>query len=285
LLLPEETVEVCIMRTRTWVTAVAIALAGAGCSKKADVEKVPVGSEVQVTRQDGGVVEGKLTAKDPDKISVDVGPVTRAVQRDQIADVRLVSHDKTVDNKPSEPAKLPPIAKFREYTVPAGTTLELELQSDLSSSTSKVEDPVEARLESPIRVNGVEVLPPGARVRGEVSEVEPAGKVKGRASLTMRFTRLALGDDVYQIYAPFSMTAPSTKKEDAEKIGIPAAGGAIVGAIIGGKKGAAIGGAVGGGAGTAVVLTTPGKDVALASGTRLSVRLGEAIEIKVPIEK
>jgi len=274
------------MRTRTWVTAVAIALAGAGCSKKADVEKVPVGSDVQVTRQDGGVVEGRLTAKDPDKISVDVGPVTRAVQRDQIADVRLVSHEKTVDrDKPAEPEKLPPIAKFREYTVPSGTSLELELQTDVSSSTSKVEDPVEARLESPIRVNGVEVLPAGARVRGEVSAVEPAGKVKGRANLTMRFTRLAFGDDVYQVYAPFSMTAPSTKKEDAEKIGIPAAGGAIIGAIVGGKKGAAIGGTVGGGAGTAVVLTTAGKDVTLESGTRLSVRLAEAIDVKVPIEK
>ena len=281
------------MRTKgTWVAAVAIALASAGCSKKADVEKVPVGSEVQVTRQDGGVVEGRLTAKDPDKISVDVGPVTRAVQRDQIADVRLVSNDKSADkdkstekDRPAETAKLPPIAKFREFTVPAGTALELELQSDVSSHTSKVEDPVEARLESPIRVNGVEVLPQGSRVRGEVSEVEPAGKVKGRASLTMRFTQLAFGDDVYKIYAPFSMTAPSTKKEDAEKIGIPAAGGAIVGAIIGGKKGAAIGGAVGGGAGAAAVLTTLGKDVTLESGTRLSVRLAEAIDVKVPIER
>jgi hypothetical protein len=272
---------------KTWIAVVAIALVGTGCSKKADVEKVPVGSDVQVTRQDGGVVEGKLTAKDPEKISVDVGPVTRAVQRDQIADVRLISHEKSVTekDKPVEAEKLPPIAKFREYTVPAGTALELELQSEVSSRTSKIEDQVEARLESPVRVNGVEVLSPGSRLRGEVTEVEPAGKVKGRASLTLRFTRLAFGDDVYQIYAPFSMTAPSTKKEDAEKIGIPAAGGAIVGAIIGGKKGAAIGGAVGGGAGTAVVLTTPGKDVALESGTRISVRLAEAIDVKVPIEK
>lgn len=274
------------MRPKTWVVAVAISLVGIGCSKKADVEKVPVGSEVQVTRQDGGVVEGKLTAKDPDKISVDVGPVTRAVKRDQIADVRLVSREKTAEkDKPAEPEKLPPIAKFREYTVPTGTTLELELQSDVSSRTSKVEDQVEARLESPVRVNGVEVLSPGSRVRGEVTEVEPAGKVKGRASVTLRFTRLAFGDDVYQINAPFSMTAPSTKKEDAEKIGIPAAGGAVVGAIIGGKKGAAIGGVVGGGAGTAAVLTTPGKDVTLEPGTRLSVRLAEAINVKVPIEK
>ena len=62
------------------------------------------------------------------------------------------------------------------------------------------------------------------------------------------------------------MVAPATKASDAKTIGIPAAGGAVLGAVLGGKKGAAIGAAVGGGAGTAVVLTTAGKEVGLASG-------------------
>ena len=55
-----------------------------------------------------------------------------------------------------------------------------------------------------------------------------------------------------------------TKKKDALTIGLPAAGGAVVGALVDGKKGAGIGAAVGGGAGTAVVLSTRGKDVRMA---------------------
>ena len=42
--------------------------------------------------------------------------------------------------------------------------------------------------------------------------------------------------------------APATKKKDALTIGLPAAGGAVVGALVDGKKGAGIGAAVGGGA-------------------------------------
>ena len=60
----------------------------------------------------------------------------------------------------------------------------------------------------------------------------------------------------------------ATKQKDALEIGAPAAGGAIIGALIGGKKGALIGTAVGGGAGTAVVLSTRGKEVHLPRGTR-----------------
>jgi hypothetical protein len=265
------------MTTRSWSAIVVVTLA-AGCSRQPDVEKVPVGSEVQVTRQDGGVVQGTLKNRDEEKVNVDTGRVTRTVRRDQIADVRLI------DNRPdAKPPVLPAIAKFREYTVPDGTRLTLELQSALSSETSRVEDPVEARLETPIRVEGIEVLPAGARVHGVVTGVQEAGKVKGRATLAMRFNRVTVGDESYVISAPFAVTAPSTKREDAEKIGLPAAGGAIIGAIIGGKKGAAIGGAIGGGAGTAHVLMTEGKDVGLGAGTNIAVTLQQPIDVRVPI--
>jgi hypothetical protein len=75
--------------------------------------------------------------------------------------------------------------------------------------------------------------------------------------------------------------APATKKQDAMKIGIPAAGGALVGALVDGKKGAGIGAAVGGGAGTAVVLTTRGKDVRIGRGATLAVRLREPLTIRI----
>jgi hypothetical protein len=265
------------MAKRIWTVAAALALT-AGCSRQPEVEKVPVGSDVQLTRQDGGVVEGTLKARDDKAVTVDTGRVTRAVLRDQIADVKVV--DRASSAKPIE---LPAIAKFREYQVPEGSRLSLELESGVSSETSRVEDPIQARLDSTVRVDGMEVLPAGALVRGEVTSVQDAGKVKGRASLALRFNRIVVGDESYPISAPFAMTAPSTKKQDAEKIGIPAAGGAIIGAILGGKKGAAIGAAVGGGAGAANVLMTEGKDVALGKGAVIEVALQQPVDIRVPI--
>ena len=96
------------------------------------------------------------------------------------------------------------------------------------------------------------------------------------------FARSARGE-THAIDARFARTAPSTKTKDAEKIGIPAAAGGAIGALLGGGKGAAAGAAIGGGAGTALVLTTPGKNIELPSGTMLSLAIGEAIDVRVPV--
>jgi hypothetical protein len=256
--------------------ALALTMAGAGCAARVDLEKVPVGTEVAVTRQDGGVVRGTLASRDDTTVKVKVGSASRSVPRDQIADVQLV--DKTT------PA-LPAIAKFREFTVPEGTRLAVRLDSAVGSDSSRVEDPIEATLTDAVVVDGTEVLPAGSVVRGNVAAVEPAGKVKGRASLTLQFASVAARDERYAIAARDDMMAPSTKREDAAKIGIPAAGGAIVGALIGGKKGAAIGTTIGGGAGAAVVLSTSGDEIRLPRGTVLSLRLDRAVDVRVPIDR
>ena len=268
------------MTTTTMKTVglvVAAALVAAGCSSQADVEKVAVGSDVQLTRQDGGVVQGKLTAKDEKTVKVESGKVARVVPKDQIADVKVVPASG------GKAPELPPMAKFREFTVPGGTKLALELESSVSSQTAKVEDPVEARLTEAVTINGTEVIPAGSRLRGVVSAVQPAGKVKGVASLAVRFSKITVRDETYTIAADFSLTAPTSKGSDAKKVGIGAAGGAIIGAIIGGGKGAAVGMVVGGGAGAAHVMLTPGKDIELPRGTAVTVTLDRDVDVKVPI--
>jgi hypothetical protein len=266
-----------MMKTLTTFT-LALMLASPGCSNRVDLEKVPVGTEVQVTRQDGGVVQGTLAARDDTTVKVRVGPATRSVPRDQIAAVRLVA---------DAPAALPAVARFREFTLPAGTALHVRLDSALGSDSSSAGDPIEATLADAVRVDDVEVLPPGSVVRGEVAAVEPGGKVNGRASLALQFTSIAAagGDERYPIAARVSWLAPTTKGKDAAKIAIPAGAGAIIGGIIGGGKGAAIGAAIGGGSGAAVVLTTRGPQVRLPAGTLLSLPLGRAIDIRVPIRR
>jgi hypothetical protein len=268
------------MKMNTVLTLVlASVIAATGCKSSADVEKVPVGTEVEVVRQDGGVVRGTLAARDKQTVKVDVGATNRSVPRDQIADLRVVDNAK--------PAPLPPAAKFRELTLPEGTKLVVRLDSAVGSDTSRVEDPIEAILSDAVVIDGVDILPAGSTVKGEVAAVQPAGKVKGRASLALRFTSISIPgrDDRVAIMARKDFLAPSTKGEDAAKIGIPAAGGAIIGGILGGKKGAAIGTAVGGGGGTAVVLATAGDEITLARGAVLTLPLEHAIDVRVPITR
>jgi len=259
--------------------ALASVVAAGGCASPPDVDKIPVGTEVEVIRQDGGVVRGTLAGRDEQTVKLDTETASRSVSRDQIADVRVVDS--------ANPDVLPPAATFREFTLPAGTTLVVRLESAVASDTSRVEDPVEAVLSDAVVVDGIDVLPTGSLVRGEVAAVQPAGKVRGRASLALRFTSVSVEgrEDRSAISASTDLLAPATKGEDAAKIGIPAAGGAIIGGILGGKKGAAIGTAVGGGGGAAVVLSTSGEEVRLARGAVLTLPLEQAVEVRVPLPK
>ena len=105
-----------------------------------------------------------------------------------------------------------------------------------------------------------------------MTDATRSAKVKGRAHVAMRFDSLTPRGDDRALRDPARRRSggrpPATKQKDALEIGAPAAGGAIIGALVGGKKGALIGTAVGGGAGTAVVLSTRGKEVHLPKGAR-----------------
>jgi hypothetical protein len=143
--------------------------------------------------------------------------------------------------------------------------------------------PIRGEVLNAIMIDGVPAIPSGSVVSGVVTSVRPSGRVKGRATLELRFDQLTAHGETHDLDARFARTAPSAKESDVKKIGIPAVGGAVVGGIIGGSKGAAIGAAAGGGAGTAIVLTSAGPDVTLAEGTVLSLTAGRLIVVRVPL--
>ena len=146
-----------------------------------------------------------------------------------------------------------PRPTVHQITIPAGTVLRLRVERGFGSDTSRVEDAVPATLASAIVVGGRTVLREGSVASGYVSQAQRSGKVKGRGTVAVRFNRItpAGHGDRYSIQTrPWVGVAPATKKKDALTIGLPAAGGAIVGGVIGGKKGAGIGALAGGGTGT-----------------------------------
>jgi len=248
------------------------------CSSEPDIEKVPVGTNVQLTRRDGGVVEGRLarrTATDVQVASDTSAAKVRTVAREDIADLKVI--------QPGAETPLPAAAKFREYTVPEDSDLAITLTSGVSSETSHVGDPVEARLSRIVSVEGAEVLPAGSIVRGVVTNATPTGNVKGRAALGLRFTTLVAYGHEYSISATWAAEAESRAKGDAKTIGIGAGAGALIGGVLGGKKGAAAGAAIGGGAGTAMVLTSAGDPIARSPGTEIVVKVANPFDVRIPV--
>ena len=165
-----------------------------------------------------------------------------------------------------------------------GTVLRVRVDRGFGSDISHVEDPVHATLAQPLRVDGIVVAPAGSAISGYVSDAVRPGRVKGRGRVAVRFNvlRPSGDDEAYRIRTrAWTAVAPATKKKDALTIGLPAAGGAVVGGLIGGKKGAGIGALTGGGAGTAVVLSTRGRDVRIGRGATLAVRLTEPVTVRL----
>jgi len=202
----------------------------------------------------------------------------------------LAASGKSSDASPAPAAAAAPAiaageAAYREVTLPAGTVLPVDLLTSVGSDISRVEQPIEGRLRSAVRANGVEALPAGTMVSGHVTSAQRPGKVKGRGLVAFRFTRVDTpGEGVSRMStAQISRMAPATKEKDALKIVAPAAAGAVIGRIAGGKDGAAKGAVIGGAAGTGYVLSTRGKEVRVGKGANLSVKLTAPLTVRVPV--
>lgn len=173
---------------------------------------------------------------------------------------------------------------FEEVTVKADAVIGVRLETPVRTSQSKPEDRVVASIVRDVRVDGRTAIPAGARLEGDVTLVQPAGKFKTPGRIGVRFTTLLLDDgktrlpiDIEPIYRSSEPPGPRS----AARIGAGAIVGALLGAVVGGKKGAAIGGAAGAAGGTAAVAAADADDIAIPAGTPLTVRLSTPFKILV----
>ena len=195
---------------------------------------------------------------------------------------RSTAKPATSSEPPRPQAPAPP--QFREVAAKVGTELPLELTTALSTETAQVETPVTARLRQPVVVDGITVLPAGAVFHGNVTEVERAGRVRGRAHLVFRFTEVTIAGQRDPVRTNgLTFEGEATKSEDATKVGAGAGIGAVIGGIIGGGSGAAKGAAIGGAAGAGTVLATRGREVELPVGSEVTATLASPFEIQVEV--
>jgi len=175
-------------------------------------------------------------------------------------------------------AKVTPVAPV---TVAEGTELSVRTVQTLSTKTAENGQRFEATLREPLIVGNYVVAPKGARAYGVVANSDDGGRVKGRASLTVKLISLEVnGTEADVTTSSVTHVAKGTKKEDAVKVGVGSGIGAAIGAIAGGGKGAAIGAGVGAGAGTGVVLATKGDAAVIPSETLLTFRLTAPLTVK-----
>jgi hypothetical protein len=173
---------------------------------------------------------------------------------------------------PQEPA---PVV----VTIPAGTSLSVNLAEPLTSEHAMPGDKIRATLKNPVIVGDRVVFPAGSTVEGRVSDVKPAKKgfKETGGALSIQFTRIIAPDGhSASIGAGFTKVATGSAGKKAGIIGGSAAGGALLGKVLGkDAKGAAL---LGGAIGTAVAGSTKGKEAVIQPDEALTVSLEKSAQ-------
>jgi hypothetical protein len=209
------------------------------------------------------------------------GSVTRAEYsdvRDRIETLRVKTQPSTGSGMApgSAPARAVEDVRERMFTIPVGTELDVRLQSPLSSRTARVEQRFEATTVVDLESGRDVVIPAGSTVRGFVSSVKQAGRIDRTGSLTLSFDELVVAQRMSRLRASVVKALDPKVTDDAARIGVGAAVGAVLGGLIGGGKGALLGVLIGGGG---TIASTEGSDVELPIGTVLRIRIDQPLEV------
>lgn len=210
------------------------------------------------------------------------------------------SGQSTVNPNSAEPpanAGVQPIAPAPSGAdeVPVNTEMRAALDTPLSSKISKPGDRFSATIADPVRgSNGAVIIPPGARVEGEVADLEQTKAITAlhdKPQLSLHFRDIVLPNGqtlplTATLISVNSTNGRNTKKTDEEAqvqagtqgkdvakdvgTGIAATGSLNFGAPL---KGLAVGALAGGG----YILPTKGKQVSLPAQTGMVIKLDQPI--------
>ena len=179
-----------------------------------------------------------------------------------------------------KPAPTPVAAGPKTYTVPAGTSISVQIPAEMSTKTAQVGQRFTANLTSDLVLNGVTVARAGAPVQGSVTEVISGSKtIGGKPTLALTFDNMTFAGGDMPINGRLTqVAAKSDKSRDTAKI----AGGAVAGGVVGHQfdsdQGKVIGAILGAAAGTAAAKKT-GKEVVLPAGTVLGFTLDSPVNV------
>jgi hypothetical protein len=169
--------------------------------------------------------------------------------------------------------------------LPAGTTLEVQLDQPISATDTRVGDRFTAHVTKPVVAqNGAIVVPDGAVVEGRVTGIEPSRDPTHPALIRLNFDALRVGDRSYPFNATVERTAlPGRSNDDLiRKAGTGAAAGGVLGAVLGrgDLKDIVVGGAIGAAAGSLISLGMDAADARLPAGTRLTLRNNNRVALR-----
>lgn len=168
----------------------------------------------------------------------------------------------------------------RMVTVPAGTVLSVRINQPLDSRNAQPGMNFDGTVVADIVADGAIAIPRGSTVHGQVANVETAGAVKGRGTLSLQLTGVSLGGQEFALASePWTRNGRDKSLTSVDSTLGGAAIGAIIGGVAGGPAGAAIGAGVGGGAGLGAAAASPSGNVWVPGEAVLSFRVSQPVTV------
>ena len=176
----------------------------------------------------------------------------------------------TTGNKPANTSAI--------ATIPAGITIDTDLQQELSSGKSRKDEKFTIKIKN--GSVGKHPILKDALIEGHVEDVTKAAKGK-KATLNLFFDDIKLKNgDLLPINATLvnAQVETKTKGQFLKNAGI-ILGGTVAGHFVGDKANFKHGKLAGAAAATAFVLSSPGGEVVLKKGTDLQIKLKSGLEV------
>lgn len=169
--------------------------------------------------------------------------------------------------------------------IAAGSTLNLSAGSRICTNTNHVGDRFNATVRESITGSNGAVIPAGASVQVEVTELKRSENANDNVVMGFRVVSVSFGGRTYPIsattsYAQVDKIRNQPSSKDAQKVATGAAIGAIAGQILGkNTKSTVIGGAVGAAAGAGAAAATANYEGCVPAGGRITVTLNSGVTV------
>lgn len=256
------------------LATVSLGLGLAACDREADEQDVPI-----VVEESGPIALGEPDSTPFDEeVQVVNDPAPQVVTRTVYVRERPAPTTTPPAGNTSNPE---PVTPPRATSIPAGTSLPMEILAQIDSEHHDVGDAWTGRVTRDVVVNGRVVVPAGAAISGVVTAINEGDDNDGNGSITLDARSVETVSGTRAIAAAPISAGASYRDEGfpTRETAIGAGAGAAIGAIVGGKKGAAIGAAAGGAGGAAMGSQRRDYEVAVAAGTTATIRLETAVDL------
>lgn len=173
-------------------------------------------------------------------------------------------------------------------SLPAGATLEVRLDQEIGTKSSRVGDTFTATVTNAVVAqNGQTVVPAGSKIHGKVTGLDTSDRAGDQAAIRIDFERIEVNNTSHPFAARVTATnlqtrGGDTRDETLQKAGVGAAAGAVLGAIVSGGDldKILLGGALGAAAGTVISLGMGDVEGVLPAGTTMTLQTTRVISMQ-----